>query len=149
MCRWEFTKSDEADENAARFRQQHQRNQPKIPGDDGSAQNPRDDEGEQIINDVGDAVVAAERGGGDAEFAGEDAVENVRERSGEQDGQINEARNIRERAKQGEGTKQQPQGGEREWKVAFHFREERADQFPPEFYFGILKDFAMRSNTGA
>ena len=122
MGRRELAEADETNENAARFRQQHQRNQPEVPGDDGPAQNPRDDEGEQIINDVGDAVVAAERGGGDAEFAGEDAVKNVRERSGEQDGQKDEARNIRKRAKQGDGAKQQPQGGEREWEVAFQFR---------------------------
>ena len=119
MGRRKSPEPDEADENAGRLRQQHQRNQPKAPGDDGPAQNPRDGQNEQVINDVGDAVVAAEGGGGDAEFAGEDAVKNVRERAGEQDGQINKPRDARECAKQGDGAEQQPQRGECEGKVAF------------------------------
>jgi len=128
MGRRKFSEPDKADENAARLRQQHQRDQQKIPGDDGPAQDPRDGEDEQMINDVGDAVVAAERGGGDAEFAGENAVKNVRERSGEQDGQINKTREARERARQGDGTEQQPQRGECEWKVTFHSKVENRQE---------------------
>ena len=115
-----FPEPDEADGNAARLRQQHQRNQPKISGDDRFAQEPRGGEDEQVINDVGDAVVAAQGRGGDAEFAGEDAVKNVRERGGDQNGQINKSRDTRERASQGDWAEQQPQSGEREWEVAFH-----------------------------
>lgn len=120
MCGGKFSEPDEADGNAARFRQQHQRDQPEICHDDGATQNPRGGEDEQVINDVGDAVVAAKGRGGHAKFAGEDAVKNVRERGGNEDGQINPARNIRQRASQGDWAEQQPQGCEREWQVAFH-----------------------------
>ena len=116
-----FSEADETNENSTSLGQQHQRNQPEISGDDRFAQEPRGGEDEKIINDVGDAVVAAQGRGGDAEFAGEDAVKNVRERGGDQNGQINKSRDTRERASQGDWPEQQSQSGEREWEVAFHF----------------------------
>jgi hypothetical protein len=83
MCCGKFPEPDKANENAARLGQQYQRNQPEICADDRFTQEPRDGEDEEVINDVGDAVVAAQGRGGDAEFAGEDAVKNVRKRGGD------------------------------------------------------------------
>ena len=58
MLRGKFSEPDKAAENATRLRQQHQRKQPKVWSDDRFAQNPRGGEDEQIVNDVGDAVVS-------------------------------------------------------------------------------------------
>lgn len=115
-----FSKSDEANENAARFGHQHQRNQPKICSDDRAAQNPCDGEYEHVINEVGDAVITAKGRGGDAEFARKGAVKNIRERGGDQNGQKDKSHDTRERARQGDWSEQQSQGGEREGEVAFH-----------------------------
>ena len=109
-----------ADENHDGFRRQNQRQQKPVLRDDGVAQNPRGAEDEQIINNVGNAVEAAQRGRGHAEAAREDAVKNVRERAGDEQRQINPARNICERTNQCDRAEQQAQQSECEWK-AFHF----------------------------
>ena len=119
MCGRIFSKADIADEDAGGFGKKDERDQKPVLREDGFAQPPRDGEDEQIINHVRDAVVAAERGRGHAETPREDAVTNIRERGGDEDGQINPARNIRQRASQGDWAEQQPQGCECEWKVAF------------------------------
>ena len=115
-----FSEADVADEDDRRLGKKDERDQKPVLREDGLAQAPRDGEDEQVINHVRDAVVAAERGRGHAETPREDAVINIRKRGGDEDGQINPARNIRQRASQGDWAEQQPQGGEREWKVAFH-----------------------------
>lgn len=114
-----FSKADVADENHRRLRQKNERDDQPVLGDHRSAQNKSGGEDEQIINYVRDAVVAAERGRGHAAAPREDAVINIRKRGGDQNRQINPARNICQRANQGDWAEQQPQGGEREWKVAF------------------------------
>ena len=115
-----FSEADVADEDDRRLGKKDERDQNPVLREDGFAQPPRDGEDEQVINHVRDAVVAAERGRGHAETPREDAVINIRKRGGDEDGQINPARNIRQRASQGDWAEQQPQGGEREWKLAFH-----------------------------
>jgi hypothetical protein len=114
----EFLKTREADQDAAGFREQDQRDQPDVFMDNCPAEDPCDQEDEQIVDDVGDAVVATEGRGGDAKFAGEDAVKNIRERAGEQDWQINPARNICQCAGQRDGAEQESQGGEGKWQMA-------------------------------
>ena len=116
-----FSEADVADEDDRRLGKKDERDQNPVLREDGFAQPPRDGEDEQVINHVRDAVVAAERGRGHAETPREDAVINIRKRGRDEDGQINPARNIRQRASQGDWAEQQSQGGEREWKVAFQF----------------------------
>ena len=82
------------------------------------------------INHVGHAVIPAERGRGHAVTPREDAVINIRKRAGDEDRQINPARNIRQRTNQSDRAEQQPQGGEREWKVAFQFRNLMTQKHP-------------------
>jgi len=115
-----FSEADVAGENGARLRQHDERDERPGLRYDRFAQQKGGGEDEQVINHVRHAVVAAERGRGDAVAPGEDAVINVRQRAGDQDRQINPARNMRQRARQGDRAEQQPQGGEREGKVAFH-----------------------------
>jgi len=121
MCGRIFSEADVADEDDRRLGKKDERDQSPVLREDGLAQPPRDGEDEQVINHVRDAVVTAERGRGHAETPREDAVINIRKRGGDEDGQINPARNIRQRASQGDWAEQQSQGGEREWKVAFQF----------------------------
>ena len=122
MCGRIFSKAGVADEDDRRLGKKDDRDQKPVLREDGLAQPPRDGEDEQVINHVRDAVVAAERGRGHAETPREDAVINIRKRGGDEDGQINPARNIRQRASQGDWAEQQPQGSEREWKVAFQMK---------------------------
>jgi len=72
-----FSEFKKADQNHNGFGKKNQCNQKIILLDDRFAQNPCDDEDEQIINHISDAVVTAKRGRGHAEFARENAVENV------------------------------------------------------------------------
>ena len=90
----EFSKTRQADRDAGGFGEQDQPDQPEVLRDDRAAQNPGGREDEQIVNDVGDAVVAAKGGGGDAKSAGEDAIKNIRERADEEDREKNPTRNI-------------------------------------------------------
>jgi hypothetical protein len=130
MCGRIFSEADVTDDDAGGFGKKDERDQNPVLREDGLAQPPHDGEDEQVINHVRDAVVAAERGPGHAETPREDAVINIRKRGGDEDGQINPARNIRQRASQGDWAEQQPQGGEREWKVAFQFRNLMTQKYP-------------------
>lgn len=77
MSRWIFSETDETDENDCNFGKENQRDCKIILFDDRLAQNPRDGEDEQIINDVRDAVITPKRGCRNTKFARKNAVVNI------------------------------------------------------------------------
>ena len=81
--------------------------------EDGTVDLPRYDQDKQMKNQVGDAVVTAQRGRGDAQTAGQDAIKDIGQGGHHENWQIEPAGPVQHGYAQGDGTKNEAQSGER------------------------------------
>ena len=117
-----FSEVDETHGDARDLGNQQNRNRPQCFEQKRFGQDPENGQQEQVIDDVGHAIEAAQAGIRYAEPPRQDAVENVGKRAHNQNRQIDQPRRSRERANQCGRTEQQAERRQKEWSFAFPVR---------------------------